>query len=240
MIRAIASSPLLPLARHNARTACAAPSYTRLRRLFSTESKLSPDQSASESSTPDSPSPPTQSTSDDASGEQTAAEPSQIDVLTKALEKKDAELSELNDRTLRTLAEMENVRMIARRDVHTARKYAVVPFAKDILSVADNLGLALGSVDKAHVEGADADPMLQGLHTGVGATESELLKVFSKHGISRYGAVGDKFDPNKYQALFEVPTEDHEPGTVISVQKLGYEMGERVLRPAEVGVSRAP
>lgn len=165
---------------------------------------------------------------------------SNIEDLTKKMQERDAQLAELNDRTLRALAEMENVRMIARRDVENARKYAIVPFAKAILSVADNLGLALGSVDKHQVEADDANPLLKGLYFGVGATESELLKVFSQYGISRFGSIGDKFDPNKYQAMFEAPSEEHEPGTVINVQKLGYEMGERILRPAEVGVSRAP
>lgn len=160
--------------------------------------------------------------------------------LKKQLEEKDAQLSELNDRTLRALAEMENVRTIARRDVDNARKYAIVPFAKSILSVADNLGLALNSVNKQEVEANGADPLLKGLFVGIGATESELLKVFATYGISRFGSVGDKFDPNKYQAMFEAPSDEHEPGTVINVQKLGYEMGERVLRPAEVGVSCAP
>ncbi|PXF47895.1 Protein GrpE [Gracilariopsis chorda] len=159
--------------------------------------------------------------------------------LIKQLEEKETELADLNDRTLRVLAEMENVRMIARRDVENARKYAVVPFAQALLSVADNLGLALKSVPEDALNAGDAQPHLKGLYTGLGATESELLKVFAQHGIERFGAVGDKFDPNKYQAMFEVPSPDHEPGTVIDVTKLGYTIGDRILRPAEVGVSRA-
>lgn len=174
------------------------------------------------------------------SSSQEARPLSEVELLTKQMAEKDDQLSELNNRTLRALAEMENVRMIARRDVDNAKKFAVIPFATAILSVADNLGLALNSVDKQQVDSDDANPLLRGLFVGVGATESELLKVFSQYGISQFGNVGDKFDPNKYQAMFEAPSAEHEPGTVINVQKLGYEMGERVLRPAEVGVSRAP
>lgn len=178
-----------------------------------------------------------------ASTSENGTEPKQlneIEQLTKQLEEKDEKIADLNDRTLRVLAEMENVRMIARRDVDNAKKYGIVPFAKALLSVADNIGLALKAVPKEIIEAEDADPQLKGLFVGVGATESELLKVFTQHGIDRFGAVGDKFDPNKYQAMFEVPSDSVEPGTVIDVTKLGYMIGDRVLRPAEAGVSKAP
>lgn len=171
----------------------------------------------------------------------TEAEPlSETDKLTKQLEEKNAQIADLNDRTLRILAEMENVRMIARRDVENARKYSIVPFAKALLSVADNLGLALNAVPAEVVTGDDAHPQLKGLFHGVEATEAELLKVFSQHGITRFGDVGDKFDPNRYQAMFEAPVEGAEPGSVIDVTKLGYAIGDRILRPAEVGVCTTP
>ncbi|KAI0562190.1 HSP GrpE [Gracilaria domingensis] len=170
------------------------------------------------------------------SGESSAAD---MENLLKQLEEKEAELTDLNDKTLRVLAEMENVRMIARRDVENAKRYAVVPFARDLLSVADNLGLALKSVPESALTNAGGQSHLKGLFTGLGATESELLKVFAQHGIERFGEIGDKFDPNKYQAMFEVPSPEHEPGTVIDITKLGYSIGDRILRPAEVGVSKA-
>lgn len=157
--------------------------------------------------------------------------------LTKKLEEKEQELADLNDRTLRILAEMENVRTIARRDVENAKRYSIAPFAEGLLSVADNLGLALKAVPE---EALEENQQLKGLFVGVGATETELLKVFSQHGITRFGSVGDKFDPNKYQAMFEAPIEGTEPGTVIDVTKLGYTIGDRLLRPAEVGVCKAP
>lgn len=167
------------------------------------------------------------------------SEPTQLEALTALVAEKDAELSALNDRTLRVLAEMENVRTIARRDVANAEQYGVARFARGLLDVADNLGLALAAVPEEQTQGGDADPQLAGLYAGVAATERELLKVFSQHGLERFGAVGDAFDPERYQALYEAPAEAGEPGTVVAVQKMGYTIGERVLRPAEVGVAKA-
>lgn len=170
---------------------------------------------------------------------QTAVPLTAEEQLAKQLQEKELELASLNDRTLRVLAEMENVRMIARRDVDNAKRYAVMPFAMGLLSVADNLGLALKAVPQEALDNPD-NHQLKGLYTGVGATESELLKVFAQHGITRFGDVGDQFDPNKYQAVFEAPSPAHKPGTVIDVTKLGYAIGDRILRPAEVGVAKAP
>lgn len=147
------------------------------------------------------------------------------------------QVTELRDRVLRELAEMENVRTIARRDVENAKRYSILPFATSLLSVADNLGLALKAVPKESLDDPN-NVQLKGLYAGVGATEAELLKVFSQFGIARFGDIGDKFDPNRYQAMFEAPVDGHEPGTVIDVAKMGYAMGDRILRPAEVGVCK--
>lgn len=152
------------------------------------------------------------------------------------LAEKDRAILELNDRVLRGLAEMENVRSIARRDVDNAREFGITSFAKGLLSVADNLGLALRAVPKERIE---ADDVLRGLHSGVEATERELQKVLSQNGVVKFGAVGDTFDPNRHQALFEAPDPSVEAGTVLDVTKTGYVIGERVLRPAEVGVSKS-
>lgn len=260
MLRALSRSPLLPLIRNCPNTTqqiSLSTSSSSVWRWFATENKPSssdqqqqqqPNEQANASNGENKPSDSSSSEqasvqSDGSPESATSGEPlSDIEQLQQQLAEKDAHIAELNDRALRALAEMENVRMIARRDVDNTRKYAAVPFAKSILGVADNLGLALGSVDKKLIDGdaGNVDPLLKGLFVGVQATEAELLKVFAQHGITRYGAVGDKFDPNKYQAMFEAPSPDHEPGTVINVQKLGYEMEDRVLRPAEVGVSKAP
>lgn len=240
MLRSIAKSPLLLIARQCVSHSRAQPQTWR---LLATESKQTSEQSGEHPPEQSMPKPNADEASTATEPDQpaTPAEPlSQVETLTRQLGEMEAQLADLDDRTLRTLADMENVRTIARRDVENARKYAIMPFAKSILTVADNLGLALSSVDKEHVEAADADPILKGLHVGIGATETELLKVFSQFGISRFGIVGDKFDPNKYQAMFEAESQEYDPGTVINIHKVGYEMGDRVLRPAEVGVSRAP
>lgn len=242
MLRCLTKSPLLPVVRGSGSRFS---SPNSVRRWLANEGKQTVEQTDAQSSngrdqnetvqeaSKDIPSPP----EDGSAGSNERV--SEVESLLKQMQEKDQQLADLNDRALRALAEMENVRKIARRDVDIARKYAIAPFAKSLLSVADNLGLALDSIDKEKVISDTTDPLLKGLFVGVRATESELLKVFSQYGISRYGAIGDKFDPNKYQAMFEAPSADHEPGTVINVQKLGYEMGDRVLRPAEVGVSRA-
>jgi molecular chaperone GrpE len=160
----------------------------------------------------------------------------QADQVAMELAKKDAAIAELNDRALRALAEMENVRAIARRDVAQAREFGITAFARGLLVVADNLGLALHAVPEENLQ---KDHTLQALHTGVKATEAELLKVFRQNGVEQFGAVGDAFDPNRHQALYEAPSDSAAPGMVVDVTKVGYAIGDRVLRPAEVGVSKA-
>lgn len=154
-----------------------------------------------------------------------------MDELKKQLAEKDDKITELNDKSLRVLAEMENVRTIARRDVANAKQYGIVGFAKGLLDVADNLNLALKSVPEEKQQD-DA------LYTGVKATENELLKVFGQHGLKKYGAIGDTFDPELHQAMYEAPTDKVAPGIILDVTKEGYSIGERILRPAEVGVSK--
>lgn len=141
--------------------------------------------------------------------------------------------AELKDQLLRALAEVENVRRRAKREVEDARKYAVASFAKDILTVGDNLGRALMAVP----EDADNDD-LRALIDGVSLTERELLSVMERHGIRKIEPKGEKFDHNLHQAMFEVDAPDAEPGTVIEVAQPGYVIGDRLLRPAMVGVAK--
>lgn len=231
MLRAVVSgrsSALAPrLYRHFSAT------HAPARRALSTESKQENSTTEPASTAPENGSPP--------QAPESAPSPplSPTEELEQQLSAKDEELAALNDRVLRVLAEMENVRTIARRDVENARRYAIMPFANGLLSVADNLGLALKAVPQ-EVMDEPGQAQLKGLYNGVGATEKELLKVFSQHGIIRYGQVGEKFDPNRYQAVFESPSPGKEPGTIIDVAKLGYAIGDRILRPAEVGVCKAP
>jgi molecular chaperone GrpE len=163
------------------------------------------------------------------------------DPLTLALQAIDAlraENAELKDKLLRTLAEMENLRKRTEREKAEATLYAASNFARDLLSVADNFSRAVSAVSAEQREAADE--VSKNLLAGIEVTERELLNVFERHGIKRMDPIGEKFHPHMHQAMFEVPTSDHPPGTVVQVMQNGYAIGNRCLRPALVGVSKAP
>jgi molecular chaperone GrpE len=146
------------------------------------------------------------------------------------------EAAGLKDRLLRTLAEMENLRRRTEREVADARAYGVTNFARDILAVADNMERAMKALDD-EIRGK-ADAGVKALLDGVDLTERELIKVMEKHGVRKLEPQGQKFDPNLHQAMFEIPDESVPAGTVVQVMQPGYTIGERVLRPALVGVSK--
>jgi molecular chaperone GrpE len=146
------------------------------------------------------------------------------------------EAADMKDRLLRTLAEMENLRRRTEREVADARIYGVTNFARDILAVADNMERALKALDDEIREKADAG--VKALLDGVELTERELIKAMEKHGITRLEPQGQKFDPNLHQAMFEIPDPNVPAGTVVQVMQPGYKIGERVLRPAMVGISK--
>jgi molecular chaperone GrpE len=147
-----------------------------------------------------------------------------------------AEVADLKDRLLRTLAEMENLRRRTEREVADARAYGIAGFARDTLAVADNLRRALDAIAG---EGRESlSPAMTSFVEGVELTERELLKVLEKHGIKRFDPLGEKFDPNVHQAMFEVPDPSSPAGTVVRVVQAGFMIGERMLRPALVGVAR--
>ncbi|MBN33975.1 MAG: nucleotide exchange factor GrpE [Rhodospirillaceae bacterium] len=148
----------------------------------------------------------------------------------------EGQVSDLTDRLLRTAAEMENVRKTAQRDRENASKYATQKFAEDILAVADNLSRALEAV----TEDARKDSAAKGLIEGVDLTMRELAVALERHGIKEIEATGTKFDPNLHQAMFETETADVEPGMVMQVLRTGYTIHDRLLRPAMVGVAKAP
>lgn len=133
-------------------------------------------------------------------------------------------------------AETQNVRRRLEKDIADARAYAATGFARDILSVSDNLARALDSVPAELRE----DEKLKGLLAGIEATAREIEKVFGLHGISRIAAVGLPLDPNQHQAMMEIPTNDAEPGTVVQEMQAGYMIKDRLLRPAMVGVAKKP
>lgn len=144
--------------------------------------------------------------------------------------------AEFKDKLLRTLAEMENLRKRTEREVAEARVYAVSGFARDVLAVADNMHRALGTAGTELRE--HADPKVKALIEGVELTERELMKVLEKYGVKKFSPEGEKFDPNMHEAMYEVPTTDLPAGHVAQVMQAGYMLGERVLRPAMVGVSK--
>ncbi|WP_436096761.1 nucleotide exchange factor GrpE [Bosea sp. LjRoot237] len=147
----------------------------------------------------------------------------------------EAERDDLKDKLLRTLAEMENLRRRTEREIADAKAYAVTSFARDLLGSADNLRRALESVPETAQ--AATDNALKALIEGVELTERELLKTLERHGVRKIDPQGEKFDPNLHQAMFEAPDAAIAKGLVSKVVQTGYKIGERVLRPALVGVS---
>jgi molecular chaperone GrpE len=156
-------------------------------------------------------------------------EPGETAVLAK-------ELAETKDKVLRTLAEMENLRRRTTREVADARTYGIANFARDVLDIADNLQRALDAVPAEAKAKADAG--LLALIEGVQLTERSLLKTLEKNGVKTFDPVGERFDPNREQAMYEVPDTSIPAGTVVQVMQPGYMIGERVLRPAMVAVSK--
>ncbi len=142
------------------------------------------------------------------------------------------EVAEYKDKLLRALADMENLRRRTDREVADARAYGISSLARDMVGVADNLRRAL----EAAGESAGAEGPAKGLREGVELIERDLLKVLERHGVKRFDPQGAKFDPNFHQAMFEVPDDSIAPGLVAQVIQPGYMIGERVLRPAFVGV----
>jgi molecular chaperone GrpE len=146
------------------------------------------------------------------------------------------ENEELKDRALRIAAEMENLRRRTARDMHDARSYAIAAFARDMLSVSDNLRRALEAVTEEQKAAADAG--FKALIEGVDITERAMLAALERHGVKKLFPEGERFDPNFHQAMFEVPNPDVPANTVVQVVQPGYSIGDRVLRPAMVGVAK--
>lgn len=155
-------------------------------------------------------------------------------------EKLQIQLKEMKDQLLRSLAEQENIRRIAKRDVENARNFAVTSFAKSLLDTSDNLARAMESVPEEFRTDTENHPVLATLFEGIKMTDDGLSKAFAKNGLKKFGEPGDKFDPNMHEALFEYPDENMEVGSVGQVMKVGFSLNDRVIRPAEVGVTKAP
>lgn len=160
------------------------------------------------------------------------SEAAEEQVMTREQELEE-QVKELKNQLLRGLAEQENTRRIAKKDVQSAKNFAVSSFAKSLLETSDNLSRALESVTE---EDLKSNAVLSNLYEGIQMTEAGLVKAFEKNGLVRYGDVGDVFDPNKHEALFEYPDPEKEAGSVGQVMKKGFLLNDRVVRPAEVGV----
>jgi molecular chaperone GrpE len=156
-------------------------------------------------------------------------EPGSAEALTK-------EAADLRDKMLRTLAEMENLRQRTRREVADSKVYGITGFARDVLDIADSLQRTIDAVPAETRE--SADPLLKSLIEGVELTERSLLSALEKNGVKKFDPHGEKFNPNFQQAMYEVPDSSVPSGTVVQVVQAGYMIGERVLRPALVGVSK--
>ena len=165
-------------------------------------------------------------------GEDTSDEPS-VEERIAGLEN---ELAEAKQQVLYAQAETQNVRRRLEKDAQDARAYAATGFARDILSVSDNLQRALAAIPSE----IKNEEKWKGLVGGIEATGRELETVFEKNGIKRVASVGLPLDPNQHQAMIEIPTDEHEPGTVVQEMQAGYVIKDRLLRPAFVGVAKKP
>jgi len=146
------------------------------------------------------------------------------------------QLDELNDRLLRMAAEMENLRKRSLKEREDAIKYSTTKFARDIITVADDLERAIESVKEIDFETNDA---MKTLYDGVELTLRSLTQIFSRNGIERFDPLGEKFDPTMHEAMFEVPNSENESGIVVHLVEPGYRLNDRILRPARVGVSKS-
>ena len=164
-------------------------------------------------------------------GDQQAAGDSQSE-----FEKLQSENAALKDRILRTLAEMENLRRRTDKEIADAKAYGVTSFARDMLVFTDNLRRAIESIPQEVRQGSDGP--LKSIVEGIEVTERDFLSRLARHGVKKIEPEGAKFDPNLHEALFEIPNPDVPNGTVVQVVEAGFSIGDRVLRPAKVGVAR--
>ena len=137
------------------------------------------------------------------------------------------------------LADMENLRTRTAKEVENAKHFSIQKFAKDLLDVTDVLDMAISSVPEEHRHDS-SNPHLRDLFSGLNVTQAEMTTIFRRHGIEVFDPIDQLFDPNFHNALFQVPMAEKPPGTVVIVQKKGYTLNGRVIRPAAVGVSREP
>ncbi len=175
---------------------------------------------------------------DDADGAAAAEESlDPIDRLTGIIAKLEVEKQQLRDQTLRAMAEAENTRRRVERERGDAVKYAAIPVLRDVVRAADNLARALAAVP---AEAAEGNEQLKTLRDGVELTERELLAALQRHHVEKLEPLGEPLDPNLHEAMFEIPTAEQAPGTVVQLLEAGWKQHDRLIRPARVGVAKAP
>ncbi len=160
-----------------------------------------------------------------------------LTVMQAEIETLNAEMARLKDQALRAMADAENTRRRAERDKNDAIKYASLPLLRDLVKVADNMSRALahgGNEEEEESAGAKA------LRDGVALTEKELLAAFNRHGATKIDPAGEPLDPERHEAMIEIPDEEAEPGTIVQVFEPGWILHGRLIRPARVGVARKP
>ncbi|MDY7098358.1 MAG: nucleotide exchange factor GrpE [Pseudomonadota bacterium] len=157
-------------------------------------------------------------------------------LVSEALASLKEDLQAAEQETLYAKAETQNLRRRMEKEMADARNYAATGFARDVLSVWDNLSRAVEAIPDSLRE----DEKMKGLVTGIEATQRELEKVFKQHGIERVAAMGMPLDPNQHQAMIEIPSDEHEPGTVMQEMQSGWMIKDRLLRAAMVGVAKKP
>ena len=194
------------------------------RRYFSVDSK--DDLDSTESTSKD------KVENQDDGAESNATDDSENNEQLQKIADLEEEVKDLKDKYMRSLAEVDNVRNIAKRDVQNATTYASQKFAKALLDTADNLSRALESVPNDQLEDNE---VLSKFHEGVVMTENNLQKTFLNNGIVKFGEVGDEFDPAIHEAMFQIPDPDAAPNTIGQMVSVGYMFKDRVLRPAQVG-----
>ena len=185
-----------------------------------------------------------QNTTAETSSTTTTAGVDELKQAKEKLTKYETDLAELKDKYLRAMAETENTRIRMRKEIDSVKIYGIQGFCKDLLEVADVLNLAIVNTDpnqkkdqQQTASAGDAQLQLQSMHKGLIMTETCLLKIFEKHGLARImPKEGDKFDPNLHEAIFRIPIEGKESGTVNVLTKIGFKLHERVIRAAQVGV----
>ncbi|KAJ1644740.1 GrpE, mitochondrial [Coemansia asiatica] len=160
----------------------------------------------------------------------------QFEKLKKSVTEKDAKIKELKDSYLRSLADAENIRTRSKTEVDNTKLFAIQKFAKDLLDTVDILELALRHVPKEHLVDKVTNKSLVDLHEGVEMTRSNLLKTLERHGVESFDPIDKPYDPNTSHALYQAPVPGKTPGSVFAVEKRGYIIKGRVLRPAQVGV----